>query len=304
MIEKAQHGLNIMGMPVIFDLPTPLAIKRTQEFSRFRHIRLLQVVLRQVSRRELSGRVPARADQEPGRPDHRRLRANLDATLRLIDQENPSKSELLTASLRPHGQGPRKRSIFPGSNDRAYQVLSTWVQSLSTPKNMHEAAGPQPRPSSLENGEPFAVGRPGTPNEVSEMGMPAIPRSGPVPLAGMPPTAGMPRPAPSASPRRGARPTAHPKSAPDDFPLPFTITGKKPNLAPPLERKIDRGPTADSPRTKIEMQNSRPAPQADPVGSAAGTKLPTAGSPPNASKMRPDEIRLDHGGTQEEKQAG
>ncbi len=32
VIQKAQRRLNITGMPVIFDLPTPLAIKRTHEF--------------------------------------------------------------------------------------------------------------------------------------------------------------------------------------------------------------------------------------------------------------------------------
>ena len=58
------------------------------------------------------------------------MRANLEITLQFIDKENPSKSELLSSTLRPHGYSPNRRPIFPGSNDRAYQVLATWVNSL------------------------------------------------------------------------------------------------------------------------------------------------------------------------------
>ena len=39
------------------------------------------------------------------------LKANLDACLRLIDRENPTRSELLASDLRPHGRGPSKRRL-------------------------------------------------------------------------------------------------------------------------------------------------------------------------------------------------
>ena len=63
--------------------------------------------------------IKSRADRTPDA-----LRANLDATLRLIDPENPSHSVLLSSTLRPHGSGAKPRPIFSGSNDRAYKVLA------------------------------------------------------------------------------------------------------------------------------------------------------------------------------------
>ena len=35
VLQRAQRGLNITGTPLIFDLPTPLAIKRYNEFCRY-----------------------------------------------------------------------------------------------------------------------------------------------------------------------------------------------------------------------------------------------------------------------------
>ena len=63
------------------------------------------------------------------------LRANLDATLRLIDPENPSHSVLLSSTLRPHGRGTKPRPIFPGSNDKAYKALAEWAGRLVAPKD-------------------------------------------------------------------------------------------------------------------------------------------------------------------------
>jgi hypothetical protein len=36
-LRKAQRGLGMKDLPVIFDLPLPLAIKRTDEFNRSVH---------------------------------------------------------------------------------------------------------------------------------------------------------------------------------------------------------------------------------------------------------------------------
>ena len=158
VIQRAQRQLNIMGMPVIFDLPTPLAIKRTQEFINYVHP-LLQAYCVKCHDGNYEGEfqlVPTKSRVDRTQDA---LRVNLDATLRLIDQQNPSKSELLTASLRPHGNDSRKRSIFPGSNDRAYQVLSTWAQSLRSPSDMKAAARSQAGRTGSENGEAFAAGR-------------------------------------------------------------------------------------------------------------------------------------------------
>ena len=121
VIEGAQRKLNIAGMPVIFDLPTPLAIKRTQEFKNF-----INPILQAYCVRCHDGHYDGEFQLVPmkGRADHTvdGYRANLDATLRLVDPESPAKSELLTSTLRAHGPGPRPRPIFPGSNDRTYQI--------------------------------------------------------------------------------------------------------------------------------------------------------------------------------------
>ena len=37
VLRNAQRGLGVKDLPVIFDLPLPLAIKRTEEFNRFVH---------------------------------------------------------------------------------------------------------------------------------------------------------------------------------------------------------------------------------------------------------------------------
>ena len=57
------------------------------------------------------------------------FRANLDATLRLVDPANPAQSELLSSALLPHGKAPAKRPIFSGSNDPRFR-FSRWVNSL------------------------------------------------------------------------------------------------------------------------------------------------------------------------------
>ncbi len=160
------------------------------------------------------------------------MRVNLDATLRLVDQENLAKSELLTATLRPHGNGPRKRPIFPGSNDRAYQVLSTWVQSLRSPKDLREAARTQPGRSQRDDVETFAAGRGRIGNDDPEDGPSSPSSGGREHVADGPTAARIPRPTPFAS-GPAMKPEGAIPGAPDDFPLPFVITGKKPNLASP-----------------------------------------------------------------------
>ena len=53
VLRNAQRGMGVKDLPVIFDLPLPLAIKRTEEFTRYVHP-LLQHYLRQVPRRPVS----------------------------------------------------------------------------------------------------------------------------------------------------------------------------------------------------------------------------------------------------------
>jgi hypothetical protein len=110
--------------------------------------------------------IKTRVDQTPDA-----LRANLDATLQLVDPENPAKSELLTSTLRLHGNGPRKRPIFPGSNDRSYQILASWANSLRAPNGQHEAvAGPAKRRPAISEEEIFAADRERIANEGRDRG--------------------------------------------------------------------------------------------------------------------------------------
>ncbi len=139
VIRGAQSALRISGSPVIFDLPRPLAITRTTEFAKYVHP-LLQAYCAKCHNENYDGafqlvQYRTRADQTSDA-----LRANLDATLRLVDPENLSRSELLSSTLRPHGRGPNKRPIFPGSNDRAYQVLESWVSQLRAPRPTRDAS--------------------------------------------------------------------------------------------------------------------------------------------------------------------
>src|SRR5262249_35659259 len=137
VLRHAQRALGIRDLPVIFDLPLPLAIKRTEEFSRFVHP-LLQAYCARCHDAKYDGQfqlVPMKSRVDRSSTA---LRANLDATLRLIDPENPAHSVLLSSTLRPHGNGA-KRPIFPGSNDRAYMIIARWVNQLSVPKENDDA---------------------------------------------------------------------------------------------------------------------------------------------------------------------
>ena len=142
VIQNARRGLGISGLPVIFDLPAPLAVKRANEYFRSVHP-LLQAYCARCHDGNYNGpfqliSIKNRTDRNPDA-----LRANLDATLRLINPESPAKSELLSCTLRAHGNDPRPRAIFTGSNDKSYQIIAAWVQSLSSNKTGGETAQPQ-----------------------------------------------------------------------------------------------------------------------------------------------------------------
>ncbi len=98
------------------------------------------ILLRQMSRRALRRIIPARAQKSRADRTPDALRANLDAALRLIDQQNPAHSDLLSSTLRPHGRGPRPKPIFPGSNDQTYRILATWVNNLAAPITSDESS--------------------------------------------------------------------------------------------------------------------------------------------------------------------
>ena len=155
---RSAHGLGVKDLPVIFDLPLPLAIKRTQEFNRIVH-----PVLQQYCSKCHDGQFTGKFQLVPirGRADRTAdaLRANLVATLGLIDPMNPSRSVLLSSTLRPHGPGTKPRPIFLGSNDPAYKILAEWANRLAPPKQGDEVARREAGRDLNESDEVFAVDR-------------------------------------------------------------------------------------------------------------------------------------------------
>jgi hypothetical protein len=232
VIRRAVRELGISNLPVIFDLPVPLAIKRAEEFARYINP-LLQANCAKCHNGQYDGAfqlVPTktRAERTP-----EALRANLDATLRLVDPKNPSHSELLSSTLRAHGRGPRPRPIFPGSNDPTYQIFSAWVCNICSPVPGGDANRAERGQTPKEGDEPFAVDRnnvgPSQPNQ--KMPGPASQAGRPGLAAAM---AARPRiPSPARNIRGGGKATGGATPAdPEEFPLPFVISGVKPNLGP------------------------------------------------------------------------
>ena len=128
------------ALPEIFDLPPAMAVRRASEFAEY-----VQPVLQNncttCHNEKYDGEfqlVAVRSLKDRKNPDI--ARANLDAVLRLVNPDDPARSDILAAGLVPHG--PRKGAIFRGANDRQYQILSTWVRSVR-PK---AAPGSKPSP--------------------------------------------------------------------------------------------------------------------------------------------------------------
>lgn len=116
------------ALPEILDLPQAQAVKRANEFADFVHPVVQQACAR-CHNEKYQGDfqlVEVKARRDLMNSDV--TRANLDATLRLVNADDPARSELLSAGLVPHGGS--KTAIFKGPNDRSYQILNVWVKSL------------------------------------------------------------------------------------------------------------------------------------------------------------------------------
>jgi hypothetical protein len=218
MIDRAQSALRISGLPVIFDLPRPLAIKRADEFFRFVHP-LLQAQCARCHNGEHDGRfqlvpIKSRLDRTPDA-----LRHNLDAALALVNREIPSNSELLTSTLRAHGRSPNPRPIYPGSNDRHYQILAAWVNGLRAQKSASGAERAEPEHPDPEQAVPFAADRPRVSLE------PATGEAARVPHGAPGATQGPDRA--RATPDLGVVVPDQDAQNPKEFPIPFAVSGVK-----------------------------------------------------------------------------
>jgi hypothetical protein len=257
VIRGAQSALRISDSPVIFDLPRPVAVARTTEFVKYVHP-LLQAYCAKCHNENYNGafqliQFKSRADQTTDA-----LRANLDATLRLVDPENLSRSDLLSSTLRPHGRGPNKRPIFPGSNDRAYQILAGWVSKLRAPKPPGVTAMQERPRLDNEQSEVFAAHRERISTEQPE--------------------SSLPRPQqPRSAPLGVVVPGEQGQTSPREFPLPFVISGAKPAISqggmqPPEAARPAAKPTGNNPSrptgATMARDADKPIAPSDPKRSA------------------------------------
>jgi hypothetical protein len=262
VLRGAERGMGITGLPVIFGLPQPMAVRRAEEFKQFVHP-VLQAFCAKCHNLEYDGPFQLVPASNPRQRTPDALRTNLDATLRLIDPENPAKSELLSSTLRPHWTGGKKRPIFPGSNNRAYQILATWVNSLRPTPGTEPAARPGSRPAT-EPVETFGAGRnrdglvpldqiaqgmkSGDPRQVS-----AIAKPGAAEVGGR---------AYRYVEGQGMVPEDAQQADPQEFPLPYMMGGPRPAVP---SRSAARSEARN--RAQAAMAGSVPA---DPAAVRAG----------------------------------
>jgi hypothetical protein len=301
VLRGAGRRMGIPGLPVIFDLPPAAAIQRADQFRQYVHP-ILQAYCAKCHSGEYAGQfqlIPASTARQRT-PDV--LRANLDATLRLVDPDNPAKSDLLSSTLRAHGLGGRRRPIFSGSNDRAYQILARWVNSVR-PTAGPTAAGSEGRQTGAETGETFAADR-------NRAGL------GPLEPVAQAIRTGDPRRLPSPtnsaghiSPHWPYRDAQVRETAPDDqvqgdaaeFPVPFMFGGKPPKARSSVPARDAGGPSgspskADAPPGTTEVSRGQPADdQADaraPVPAGQGAVKAGAGSSTGGPAPKKKPVKL------------
>ena len=226
VLRGAERGMGITRLPVIFDLPQPVAIRRADEFARFIHP-VLQLKCAKCHNAGYEGTFQLVPVVNPRQLTQDALRANLDATLRLIDPENPAKSELLSSTLRPHGSGQRKHPIFEGSNNRAYQILATWVNSLGSRSSRVDPSIKTVSTRGEGESERFGSDRSRPAGSSLESTVP-----------GLSPAAGSGASSNTLDPRKNPALRFRPgqgwesedltKGDPEEFPLPYMLGGPKP----------------------------------------------------------------------------
>jgi hypothetical protein len=159
--------------PVIFDLPPALAVRRFQEFAWSVHPALQTHCARCHNERSDRQFQLVEAKNRRDLANHLLVTTNLDATLRLIDPANPTKSELLVSAVLPHG--PSGRPILSGPNDPSYQRLAAWINNLKGPQKPAETATTAP-PASSPAPAGFASDRsPAPPQEPGSLALPTAP---------------------------------------------------------------------------------------------------------------------------------
>jgi hypothetical protein len=199
------------------------------------------------------------------------LRANLEATLGLIDAENPARSELLSSTLRPHGSGPDRRPIFERSSDPSYQAFASWVRRVR-PARSPLAATPAASPAGARVSEDvFAAGRDRTRGKLGN--------SEPEPVDAIPAV-----PSRSSGERGGVMPPMRYREGvglvpeeegadPKEFPLPYAVSGVKP------------GAEGEKAAQGAGRPGGKPALEGKPVAGAKPAVAKKAATPEAASAL-------------------
>jgi hypothetical protein len=262
-----------LGLPVIFDLPPTVAVRRAQEFARYVHPELQRHCAKCHNERSAIPFQLIQARTKRDYSDEMIVRTNMEATLRLVDPDNLPKSALLTNSLLPHK--PNNQPILPSPKVLAYRTFSTWVNSLqATPA----ASGPaQAIPGTTPSGS-FASDRAVAPGSTAQSYTPASMAPGTLPA--MTSRAATPMPPSQLAPDvyAGAQPYV-PDNA--DFPVPFAVGGLNSVPHPQSPPGTAPGAPGTSGAQAGTAAASNPAPDATrTVPYAHGTFQPAPGAPP------------------------
>lgn len=245
VLRKAQREMGLTALPVIFDLPPPVAVKRAETYSRYVH-QVLQGACAKCHNENYPGRFQLVEVKRQRDLTANALRANLDATLQLVDPNNLSKSELLSIGLLPHGKGTNPRPVFRGSNDPRFRVIEAWVKSLQSPSSQNKSPDglmqPKFGPKEVASGGGgFA----------SERGQPVMPFMAPAAQSTTPsfgPTQVIPstRYMPGPSGQRGVIENQPPSA--DEFPVSPLLGGPKPRrVGAPVAKTAEADPAIPLP---------------------------------------------------------
>jgi hypothetical protein len=270
-------------LSIVLDLPPGAALKRADEFKKYVHP-VVQTYCVQCHNDRYEGEfhlIPfkTRVERTPAT-----LRANLDAVLRLVDREVPGRSELLASSLRPHGVGDNTRPIFQSSNDRAYQILAAWVNNLRVKPPLAATADAGPGATGGPT-DGFAVDRARINGSAGNAGAVNV-----EPMYGGPIVGGPYQPPPDTvipptryTPGKGFTDASH--DDPAEFPVPFAVSGVKPNLPPTAGQPAAPAP-APAPAAAVKP------PAAQPAEAAEGDDEPTAAAKKPAKPLKLDPALL------------
>ena len=157
--EEFARNPQTAGMPAIFDLDVPLAVRRYGEFARNVHP-ILQKRCAKCHNENTPGEfqmIQTRTSRDLA--NSLVLQANLEATLRIVDRDDLARSPILTASGMVH-DGTGGKPVLGGPQTAEYRALAAWVTSL---KAAESAPVPSPKAATSSAASPpaegFAAGR-------------------------------------------------------------------------------------------------------------------------------------------------